>query len=103
VTIIGRDLAIPEFVAAIARLAELLEGARPMPLMRNRVRVDKQDADALIDSIVAGGGNQAGLVASAGEVRRALKAAPLVPFTNQVRLSSEMAHELARALRSAAA
>ena len=34
-----------ERVAAAKQLVGLLDGARPMPLMRNPVRVDKLDAD----------------------------------------------------------
>jgi hypothetical protein len=98
-------------IDAVHHLVELLEGARPVPFMRNRVRVDRRDAIDLIDAIVKAnpyetlvGPNEdnAELAGAVEEVRRALARAYPIPLTDQVRLLPERTQELARALREAA-
>jgi hypothetical protein len=88
----------------IQRLAALLEQARPMPLMRNRVRVDRKDAEALIDAIQqAHAGNRGEAVTAATtKIRVALGDSFPVPLTDQVRIDRAQALALAQALRSAA-
>lgn len=88
----------------IRHLAALLEQARPMPLMPNRVRVDRQDAEALIDAIQqAHAGNRGDPVTAATEeIRVVLRDSFPVPLTNQVRIEPAQARALAQALRSAA-
>jgi hypothetical protein len=68
-----------------------------MPLMRNRVRVDRRDAEALIDAIQhAHASDQAGAVTVATEnIRVALRDSFPVPLTDQVRV--DPAHALALA------
>jgi hypothetical protein len=89
----------------VRRLAALLEDARPMPFMRNRVRVDKQDAEALIDAIEQAprrGDQDDAVIAAAENVRVALRASYPVPFTYEVRIAPTEAQALARGLLSAA-
>jgi hypothetical protein len=64
--------------------------------------VDSQDAGALIDSIVEEV-HSAGVVATAQGGSHCLDGGLPVPFTDQVRLSPEIARGLAEALRAAAA
>jgi hypothetical protein len=97
---------------AAGRLAELLERARPMPLMRGRVRVDKREVYRLVDAIVASvpgpltdrsfdSGAGSDVLAVAEDVREALRHAYPVPLTDEIRLPAQYAAELARRLRSA--
>lgn len=94
----------PQFdrAEAAAELIRLLDKAPPMPLLRDRVRVDREDAEALIELIIrAPAGETDPLTRAAVGVRNALKDAPTVPFTYQVRISPYQAQQLATALRSA--
>jgi hypothetical protein len=95
------------------RLAELFENARRVPLLRDRVRVDKREVYRLVESIQEAVRAEAGdsrLDSTAGsdlhrattDVQEAVKDAYPVPFTDQVRLPSERVTELANALRAAA-
>ena len=76
-----------------------------MPLTRNRVRVDKRDAEALIDAIQQadhGDDPDDAVSAAAENVRVALRASYPVPLTYQVRIAPTEARALACALLSAA-
>jgi hypothetical protein len=79
-----------------------------MTLMRNRVRVDKADADALLSIILTPGRGDgigvpnAGLDTAAVRLRAALQDAYPVPLTDQVRLPQALVRELIDALRAAA-
>jgi hypothetical protein len=75
-----------------------------MLFMRNRVRVDRQDADTLIDAIqqARSGGQDDPVIAAAENIRVALRASYPVPLTYQVRIDPTEAQALARALLSAA-
>ena len=90
------------------RLALLLEDAPGVPLMRGHVRVDKEDVDALVDTIDgavrAEPGSLSGseLLRVAAEIRDAVANAKQVPLTAQVRLALDRAAELADELRRAA-
>jgi hypothetical protein len=88
----------------VRELAALLERARPMPLMRNRVRVDKRDAEALIIAIqqTLSGGPEDAMTAAADGIRDALRRASPVPLTDQVRIVPTEARALAHALLVAA-
>jgi hypothetical protein len=96
-----------ERTAAAEQLVRLLDGARPMPLMRNRVRVDKADASALLEIILTPGREDhsqegdADLIAAALRVREVIRDAYPVPLTDQVRLSTGLVGELTDALRAA--
>jgi hypothetical protein len=98
-----------ERAAAAEQLVRILDGACPMPLMRNRVRVDKVDAVALLEIVLTPGRDDQGqennddLIAAALRVRDVLRAAYPVPLTDQVRLSLGLVRELADALRAALA
>lgn len=73
-----------------------------MPLVRDRVRVDREDAEALIELIIRAPAEETDpLTRAAVAVRDALKKAPSVPFTYQVRIAPHQAQQLAAALRSA--
>jgi hypothetical protein len=75
------------------------------PCARNRVRVDRQDAEKLIDAIQQADGRdqQRGAVSTAAEdVRAALGASHPVPLTYQVRIAASEAQALAQRLLSAA-
>src|SRR3954447_8725366 len=98
---------------ALNQLAELFDHARPMPLMRDRVRIDKRDTDALaaaIDGEIRDAVERGTLSREAGynvlsvttRVRKDLRNAYPVPLTDQVRISRSQAAELGRALRAAA-
>jgi len=104
----------PETRALAERLVDLLERARPMPLMPSRVRVDKDDVDELVKRISGGpdvfgrgpGGDtvaDADLVRAAEAVQDAVRHAKQVPLTDQVRLPRDRAKALADALRAALA
>jgi hypothetical protein len=79
-----------------------------MPLMRNRVRVDKSDADALLAVVLTphhGDGVRvanADLDTAATRLHAALQDAYPVPLTDQVRLPRALVRELVDALRAAA-
>lgn len=91
---------------AARELVELLDRARPIPLT-NQVRVDKQTAVELVDSIrqdvAEGGSGLERLAETASDVEQAVHQAVPVPLTDQVRLPRERVEELARALRTAGA
>jgi hypothetical protein len=94
----------PQFdrAEATAELIRLLDEARPMPLMRDRVRVDREDAEARIELIIRGPADETDpLTNAAVAVSDALKKAPPVPLTYQVRIAPHHAQQLAAALRSA--
>ena len=89
------------------RLAELLENAPRVPLLRNRVRVDKVQALQLVDAIADEAGSPADassatsdLLATVASVRDAVRTAYPIPLTDQVRLPAERATGLAAELRS---
>src|SRR4051812_7710399 len=95
------------------QLVELFEQARPLPLMRELVRIDKRDADDLAAAIEAGVrdavdrgtlGKEAGytVLSVTAQIREVLRNAPPVPLTDQVRVSRSRAHDLVRALLAVA-
>jgi hypothetical protein len=88
----------------IRELAALLEQARPMPLMRNRVRIGNREAEALIAAIqqTRSGGSEDAVPASTDSIRDALHQAFPVPLTDQVRIAPTEARALAHALLVAA-
>jgi hypothetical protein len=97
---------------AVKQLAELFEHARPIPLMRERVRIDKRDADdlaAAIDGEVRDAVDRGTLDKEAGynvlsattQMREVLRNAYPVPLTDQVRIPRSQAADLGRALRAA--
>lgn len=97
-----------ERAAAAEQLARLLDRARPMRLMRNRVRVDKADAAALVEIIPKPGHDDdrsqdrnADLTAAAVRVREVLDSAYPVPLTDHVRLDPGLVLELTDLLRKA--
>jgi hypothetical protein len=94
-------------------LANLLDHARPVPLLRDRVRVDKHDILMRVNRLatavqveVANHGLErtvgSGLVVAADNLRDEARHAYPIPLTDQVRLPRARAAELASALRSAA-
>ena len=104
----------PETRELAERLIDLLEQARPVPLMPSRVRVDKDDVDELVKRISSGpdafGHGPDGDTAADADIVRAAQAAQnavhhakQVPLTDQVRLPREQAKALADALRAALA
>jgi hypothetical protein len=82
-----------------ARLTELLEKARPVPLT-DEVRLDKEAVYDLVDRIRAAASAGA-LLVSAEAVEEAVHNAMPVPLTDQVRLPRERVAELVRGLRLA--
>jgi hypothetical protein len=91
----------------IARLIALLENAPRVPLLRDRVRVDKVEVLKLVDSIAhatgtsdIGGTATPGVLAAVESVRDAIRRAYPIPLTDQVRLPVERAAALAANLRS---
>jgi hypothetical protein len=94
-------------------LANLLDSARPVPLLRDRVRVDKSEivrrTDRLTKAVrveVADHGLDEAvgvdLLQAADDLRYAASHAYLIPLTDQVRLPRARASEVATALRAAA-
>jgi hypothetical protein len=57
---LGSVCAIRERASAAEQLVRLLDGARPMLLMRNRVRVDKVDANTLLGIVLMPGRDDQG-------------------------------------------
>ena len=96
--------------ALAARLASLLEAARPIPLTRSEVRVDRRAVYGLVGELRAAvrAEEAAGLI-EAADAFRVLSAADdvhdvvfnarPVPLTDQVRLARERVNELALVLR----
>lgn len=78
-----------------------------MPLMRNRVRVDRADATALVAIILKPPHDDCSqetdteLIAAALRVREVLERAYPVPLTDQVRLDPGLVRELSDRLRAA--
>ena len=88
----------------VRQLAALLEQARPIPLMRKRVRVDRRDVETLIDAIQQRRSSdpEDAMTAATNNVRDALQQAFPVPLTDQVRIAATEARALAHALLAAA-
>ena len=103
----------PETRALGEELAGILERARPMPLMPNRVCLDRIDVQRIVgnmrsESELPGSGRvepaaDGGLLRAAQAVEKAVRRGHQVPFTDQVRLSRKRVTELAAALRAALA
>jgi hypothetical protein len=91
---------------AVAMLVELLDRPKPMPVLHDRVRVDKQDAERLIERILRGAqgadGASADISEAALSVREELRDAKPVPLTYQVRLRTAACRDLADLMRRAA-
>jgi len=94
-------------------LATLLDRARPVPLLGDRVRVDRREIDRRVARLtkaveveVADHGLDravgADLVNAADDLRSAASHAHPIPLTDQVRLPRSRASELAGALRAVA-
>jgi hypothetical protein len=95
-------------------LANLLDAAHPLPLVRDRVRVDRREIDHRVRRLtkaveveVAGFGLDttvaSDLTRAAAGVRDAISDANPIPLTDQVRLPRARAAAAAAALRTAAA
>jgi hypothetical protein len=93
-------------------LADLLDGAPPVPLLRDRVRVDRREIDRQLERLAEAVRSEvadhrldkvAGYdLLQAGEaVRCARRNAYPIPLTDQVRLPGSGAAEMATALRAA--
>jgi hypothetical protein len=85
--------------ALAARLTELLENARPIPLTHD-VRLDKEAIYDIVDRIRTATSAGA-LLVSAEAVEDAVRDAMPVPLTDQVRLPRDRVAELVRGLRLA--
>jgi hypothetical protein len=96
--------------ALAERLASLLEAARPMPLTRSQVRVDKRAVYRLVAELrpavraeeTAGRIKAAvafSILSAADDVHDAVFNARPVPLTDQVRLPRERVYDLALVLR----
>jgi hypothetical protein len=96
------------------RLVHLLEGSRPLPLLRSQVRVKKTEVYELVAAMRSALVREErgvervprvpnSLLDAAEAVEDAVYRAPPVPLTDDVRLPDERIHELARALRAAGA
>jgi hypothetical protein len=94
-------------------LANLLDTARPVPLLRDCVRVDRHEIDDRIDRLTRavrveiadhGLDEEVGsdIVHAADDLRYATSHAYPVPLTDQIRLPRARASSVARALRAAA-
>jgi hypothetical protein len=85
---------------ATRELVRLPEQAPRMALLRDSFRIDREDADALIELIINAPVEPPDqLTKAAVAVRNALKTARPVPFTYQVRLATDRAQLLVAALR----
>ena len=90
------------------RLALLLEDAPSVPLLREHVRVNKEDVHALLDTIDDAvraepeslSGSE--LLRMGGEIRDAIANAKPIPLTDLVRLRRDRAAAFAHELRAAA-
>jgi hypothetical protein len=99
--------------AAIATgLADLLDNARPVPLLRDRVRVDRREIDRRLDELVNAVRAEVAdhsldktagfdLLQTAADVRDARMHAYPIPLTDQIRLPRARAAEMAASLRAA--
>jgi hypothetical protein len=94
----------------ITRLARVFETARPVPLMRQQIRVDRAEVMKLADSIAcpssawtgrqpSGSDTSAVTAAAVDAVRDAVQRAHRIPFTDQVRLPAHEAAALLADLR----
>jgi hypothetical protein len=91
------------------QLADLLDEARAIPFMPNRVRVDRVKLCRLVDQIDEGFGNHVldrtresrgeNVLQAANDLRKAIKHARTIPFTDQIRLPRELTAQLAKSLR----
>jgi hypothetical protein len=93
----------------VKRLAALFENARRVPLLRDRVRVDKHDALKLIDALSQRSQQEltttpasTDLTTVLSELREMLKRAYPIPFTEQVRIPTERANAAAASLHAIA-
>lgn len=95
-------------------LADLLDTARPVPILRDCVRVDRHEIEQRIERLtravhveVADHGLDeavgSDLVRAADELRYAASHAYPIPLTDQIRLPRARASVVARALRAATA
>jgi hypothetical protein len=94
-------------------LANLLDAARPVPLLRDRVRLGRREVDDRIDQLAKavrvevsdhGLDETVGfdLLRAADDLRYAARRAHPIPLSGQVRLPRERASQVATALRDAA-
>jgi hypothetical protein len=98
--------------SSATKLADLLERAPAMPLMRERVRVDKRDAYDLatvlgaevrdaVDNGRLGKDAAYDVLSLTMQMQEELRNAHPVPLTDQVRVPRSRASDLAQALRVA--
>jgi hypothetical protein len=98
--------------AIASELADLLDGAPRVPLLRDRVRVDRREVDRRLERLAEAVRSEVAdhrlekivgydLLQAAEAVRRARRHADPIPLTDQVRLPRSQAFEMARALRVA--
>ncbi len=95
-----------------AVLADLLDNARPVPLLRDRIRVGRREVDRRLDQLVSAVRAEVAdhtldktagfdLLQAAEDVREARIHAYPIPLTDQVRLPRARAAEMAASLRAA--
>ena len=95
-----------------AGLADLLDNARPVPLLRDRIRVGRREVDRRLDQLVSAVRAEVAdhsldktagfdLLQAAEDVRDARIHAYPIPLTDQVRLPRARAAEMAASLRAA--
>jgi hypothetical protein len=87
-------------VGVEARLVEVLENARPVPLT-DQLRLDKLDVYELVAELREGASPSPSLLGAAEAVEDAVRNAKPIPLTDQVRLPKERVDELVRDLRAA--
>lgn len=99
-----------DFRTLARQLVVLIEGSRPLPLLRNQVWIKKLQVYELVGGMrtaveAAGGTPQQfrELLSAAEAVEDAVYRAQPVPLTDDVRLLREQVDELLRALRAAGA
>jgi hypothetical protein len=92
------------------RLSRVLENARPVPLARHQVRIDKVEVYDLVAAVSQATAAEArptislqALVSAARAVEEAVRHAMPVPLTDEVRLPRERVDELVLGLRAAGA
>ena len=95
-----------------AGLADLLDNARPVPLLRDRIRVGRREVDRRLDQLVSAVRAEVAdhsldktagfdLLQAAEDVREARIHAYPIPLTDQVRRPRARAAEMAASLRAA--
>ena len=101
-----------ESAVMATELADLLDDARRVPLLRDRVRVDRRELDRRLDQLITAVRAEVAdhrldktagfdLLQAAEDVRDARMHAYPIPLTDEVRLPRARAAEMAAALRAA--